>query len=101
MSRDNYQNNYWEEKMKATMCVLILLLSLFGLVNTSCTSKITPSQDDIVATMVVETLSAPRIDYIIINKESGQSAKCIIDVRLHKRISEDDVNMLAKHIKGK
>lgn len=67
--------------------------------SSACTSKTTPNQDDIVSTMVAETLSAPKINYSIINKESGQSTECIIDVRLPDRISEDEVNRLAEHIK--
>jgi hypothetical protein len=40
----------------------------------------------------------PVPNYTLINKELGSSTKCILDIRLPNRISENEIKSLAKHL---
>lgn len=68
-----------------------------GLIQSSCYRETQISDNELMATMVAKTLSAPKIDYSLINKETFSSSKCILDIRLNDRITKDEIVILAEH----
>jgi len=74
----------------------ILLLLTFFLFITNCTSGSATSYTESFPT---ETLiSKPDVNYTLINMEKGSSTKCILDIRLPNRISEDEIKNIAEYI---
>jgi len=77
----------------------IYLLLTFFLFITSCTSGSTSSYTESFPTETM--LSKPDVNYTLINMEKGSNAtplKCILDIRLPNRISEDEIKQIAEYI---
>jgi len=70
--------------MKPKLHVILLFMFIASLATSCVTSPPLPK---------------PNTDYTLINKEKDAPTKCILDIRLSDRISEDEIKNLANYIK--
>jgi len=100
------------KKYIALLGILLFILAACGVKGSIATPVDVPAlQTASVQTVVAwanktATANAPathtpqlRINYTLIDKELGSSKKCILDIRLPDRISEDEIKAIAEHLR--